>query len=49
MHKGKDLDCKVLSVMMRHLNIVKYSSFGIESLFGPELFKINWDFIDSDN
>ena len=21
MHKGEDLDCKVLSVMMRHLNI----------------------------
>ena len=31
MHKGKDLDCKVLSVMMRHLNILKYFCFGIES------------------
>ena len=25
MHKGEDLDCKVLSVMMRHANILKYS------------------------
>ena len=33
MHKGNDLDCKVLSVMMRHLNILKYFSFGIESLW----------------
>ena len=24
MHKGEDLDCKVLSVMMTHLNILKY-------------------------
>ena len=24
MHKGEDLDCKVQSVMMRHLNILKY-------------------------
>ena len=24
MHKGEDLDGKVLSVMMRHLNILKY-------------------------
>ena len=32
MHKGEDLNCKVLSVMMRHLNILKYFSFGIESL-----------------
>ena len=29
MHKRKDLDCKVLSVMMRHLNILK--SFSLES------------------
>ena len=27
MHKGEDLDCKVLSVMMRHLNILKYFFF----------------------
>ena len=33
MHKGKDLDCKVQSVMMRHLNIVQYFSFGIEPLW----------------
>ena len=31
MHKGEDIDCKVLSVMMRHLKILKYFSFGIES------------------
>ena len=24
MHKGKDLDCKVRYVMMRHLNILKW-------------------------
>ena len=24
MHKGEDLDCKVLSVMMRHFNFLKY-------------------------
>ena len=29
MHKSEDLDCKVLSVMMRHLNVSKYFSFGI--------------------
>ena len=30
MDKDEDLDCKVLSVMMRHLkNILKYFSFGI--------------------
>ena len=29
MHKDEDLDCKVLSVMTRHLNILKYFSFGI--------------------
>ena len=45
MHKGEYLDCKMLSVMMRHLNILKYFSFGI----GPELFTFSWDFIDSDN
>ena len=33
MHKDEDLDCKVLSVMMRHLNVSKYFSFGIESLW----------------
>ena len=27
MHKGKDLDCKVLSLMMRHLSILKYFFF----------------------
>ena len=32
-HKGKDLNCKMLSVMMKHLNILKYFSFGIESLW----------------
>ena len=32
MHKGEDCDRKVLSVMIRHLNILKYFSFGIESL-----------------
>ena len=38
MHKGEDLDCKVLSVMIRHLNVLKYFSFTLESnLFGPEL------------
>ena len=31
MHEGEDLDCKVLSVIMRHLNILKYFPFGIES------------------
>ena len=46
--KGEDLDCKVLSVMMRHLNILKYFSFGIES-YVPELFTFSWDFIDIDN
>ena len=48
MHKRKDLDCKVLSVMMRHLNVLKY--FLLESnLFGSELFTFGWDFIDSGN
>ena len=32
MHRGEDLDRKVLSMMMRHLNILKYFSFGIQSL-----------------
>ena len=41
MHKGEDLDCKV---MMRHLNVLEYFSFGIESLF-----TFSWDFLDSDN
>ena len=48
MHKGKDLDCKVLSVKMKHLNIFKYI-FLESNLFGPELFTLSWDFIDSDN
>ena len=39
MHKGEDLDCKVLSVMMRHLNILKYFSFE-SNLFEPELFPL---------
>ena len=33
MHKGKDLDGKVLSVMMGRLDILKYFSFRIESLW----------------
>ena len=33
MQEGEDLDRKVLSVIMRHLNILKYLSFGIESLW----------------
>ena len=37
MHKGDDQDCKVLSVLMRHLNILKYFSFGIESQFKKAL------------
>ena len=45
MHKDENLDCKVLSVMMRHLNILKYFSF-VESL---GLFTFNWNFIDSDH
>ena len=45
MHEGEDLDCKVLSVMMRHLNIFLLES----NLFGPELLMFSWDFIDSDN
>ena len=32
-NKGEDLDCKVQSVMMRHLNILKHFSLGIESLW----------------
>ena len=37
MHEGEYLDCKMLSVIMRHLNILKY--FHLESnLFGPELY-----------
>ena len=27
MHKHKDLDCKVLSVMMRHLNVLNFFFF----------------------
>ena len=27
MHKGKDLDCKVLSVLRRHLNILEIFFF----------------------
>ena len=49
MHKGEDLDCKVLSIMIRHLNILKYFFFLESSLFGLELFTFSWDFIDSDN
>ena len=33
MYKGEDLDCKLLSVMMRHINILKYFSFGIKFLW----------------
>ena len=33
MHEGEDLDYKVLSVTMRHLDVSKYFSFGIESLW----------------
>ena len=33
MHKGEDLNCKVLSVMIRRLNILKYFSFGVVSLW----------------
>ena len=48
MHKRKDLDCRVLSVMMRHFNILNI--FLLESdLFGPELLTFTWGFIDSDN
>ena len=45
MHKSEDLHCKVLSVMMRHLNIFLLES----NLFGPDLFTFSWDFIESDN
>ena len=48
MHNSEDLDCKVLSVMMRHLNVSKYFLLEL-NLFGPELFKFSCDFIDSDN
>ena len=48
MHKGEDQECEAPSVMMRHLNIMKY--FSLESnLLGPELFMFSWDFIDCDN
>ena len=33
MHEDEDLDCKVLSVIVGQLNILKYFSFGIESLW----------------
>ena len=33
MDKSEDFDCKVLSVMMRHLNVLKYFFFEIESLW----------------
>ena len=36
MHKGEDLDCEVLSVIMRHLNIFPSES----NLFGLELFPL---------
>ena len=48
MHEGEDFDCKVLSVMMRHLNILQYI-FSELNLFGPELFTFSWDLIDSDD
>ena len=48
MHKGEDFDCKMLSVIMRHLNILKY--FSSESnLFGPAFFMFSWEFTDIDN
>ena len=48
MHEGEDLDCKVLSVMKRHINILKY--FLLESnVIEPELFTFDQDFIDIDN
>ena len=46
MHKGEDLDCKVLSVMMTHLNNLEILE---SNLFGPELFTFSWDSTDSDN
>ena len=40
-----DLVCKMLSAIMRHLNILK-NIFLLESnLFGPELFTFHSDFI----
>ena len=42
MHKGEDLQCKVLFVIMIHLNIFKYFSFG-SNLFRPELFTFSRD------
>ena len=49
MYKGEDLDYNVLSVIMRHLNILKIFFFS-NRISGPELFPWNsWDFIDSDN
>ena len=48
MHKGENLNCKVLSVMMRNINILKYFSLEL-NLFGPELFTFSWDFIESNN
>ena len=48
MHKCKDLSYKVQSVMMRHLNILKYFLLEL-NLFGLELFMFSWDFIDCDN
>ena len=43
MHKGKDFDCEVLSVMTKHfkaLNIFPLKS----NLFGPEQFTFSWVF-----
>ena len=47
MHKDEDLDCKVLSVMMRHLYLEIF--FFWNRIFGPKLSTFSWDFIDSDN
>ena len=40
-------DCKMLSVLMRHLNSLNNFSLGIESLWTQFIF--GRDFIDSDN
>ena len=45
---GEYLDCKMLSVMMSHLNSLNYFSLGIESLW-TQPFIFGWDFIDNDN
>ena len=48
MHKDENLNCKVLSVMMRHLNVLKYFLLEL-NIFGRGLLTFSWDFIDSDN